>query len=113
MGFVLNQKDVIALNMEFEDGALHNETSLDFALGYAKRTENWTKSLAWIVRAILIDHVFEEGNKRTAALLIKTYAEYKGHTTYDDRVLKLIKEMLLKNTTSITRIEEMIKDAIK
>ena len=81
MKFTLTKKDIIALNQEFEDGALHNETSLDFALSYAKRTENWTKALAWLVRAILTDHVFREGNKRTAALLIKAYAEYEGHKT--------------------------------
>ncbi len=113
MKFSLTKKDILALNQEFEDGNLHNETSLDFALGYAKRTDNWTKALAWLVRAILIDHVFEEGNKRTAALLIKAYVEYQGHGTYNDKIVKLIKEIILKNITSINRIEELIKDAIK
>ena len=61
----------------------------------------------------MLDHVFEEGNKRTAALLIKSYAEYEGHKTYDDKLLKLIKNILIKNTTNINQIEEMIKDAIK
>ena len=113
MKFALTRKDIFALNQEFEDGALHKEASLDFALSYARRTENWTKALAWLVRAILIDHVFEEGNKRTAALLIKAYAEHQGHGTYNDRVVKLIKEIILKNITSISRIEELIQDAIK
>lgn len=113
MKFTLTKKDIIALNQEFEDGALHNEPSLDFALSYAKKTENWTKALALLVRAILIDHVFEEGNKRTAALLVKSYAEYEGHSTYDDKILKMIKQILLKNVTGIRRIEEMVKDAIK
>jgi prophage maintenance system killer protein len=113
MKLSLTKKDILALNLEFEDGAFHNETSLDFALSYAKRTDNWTKALAWLVRAILIDHVFEEGNKRTTALLIKAYAEYQGQGTYNDRVVKLIKEIILKNITSISKIEEMIKDAIK
>jgi len=113
MKFTLNKKDIIALNQEFEDGTLHNEASLDFALSYARRTENWTKALALIVRAILIDHVFQEGNKRTAALLIKSYAEFEGYKTYDDKILKLIKDILVKNISGITRIEELIKDAIK
>lgn len=113
MKFSLTKKDIVALNQEFEEGTFHNETSLDFALGYAKRTDNWTKALAWLVRAILIDHVFEEGNKRAAALLIKAYAEYHGHKTYDDKVVKLIKKVILKNITSINKIEELIKDAIK
>ncbi len=113
MKFMLNKKDIITLNQEFDEGNIINEASLDFGLSYAKRTENWTKALAYLTRAILLDHVFEEGNKRTAALLIKSYAEYEGHKTYDDKLLKLIKNILIKNTTSINHIEEMIKDAIK
>ena len=113
MKFTLTKKDIIALNQEFDTGSLFNDASLDFALAYAKNTENWTKALAWLVRAILLDHVFEEGNKRTAALLIKSYAEFEGHEAYDDKILKLIKEVLLKNITGITKIEDMIKDALK
>jgi len=113
MKFLLTKKDIIALNQEFEEGTLHNETSLDFALSYANKTENWTKALALLTRAILLDHVFEEGNKRTTALLIKAYAEHEGHNTIDDKILKSIKEIILKNISSIKRIEEMIKDAIQ
>ncbi|MBI2129836.1 hypothetical protein HYU07_06385 [Candidatus Woesearchaeota archaeon] len=113
MKFILTKKDIVALNQKFADGAFHNEASLDFALSYSRKNENWTKALAWLARAILIDHVFEEGNKRTTALLIKSYAEYEGYETYDDKIAKLIKEMLLKNISGIVKIEEMIKDAIK
>jgi|TARA_B100002003_G_C14008039_1_gene486408 prophage maintenance system killer protein len=113
MKFILTKKDIVGFNQKFDEGNLSNESSLDFALSYAKRTENWTKALAFLVRAILIDHVFEEGNKRTAALLIKFYAEYEGKRTYDDKILLLIKEILIKNITSIMKIEEMIKNAIK
>ncbi|MBS3141931.1 hypothetical protein J4464_00910 [Candidatus Woesearchaeota archaeon] len=113
MKFAPTKKDILALNQEFEDGALHNEASLEFALSYARRTENWTKGLAWLVRAILIDHVFEEGNKRTAALLIKAYAEYRGYGTYNDRIVRMIKDIILRNITSISRIEELIQNAIK
>ncbi|MBW2984986.1 Fic family protein [Candidatus Woesearchaeota archaeon] len=113
MRFALTKKDIIALNQEFEGGSVHNEASLDFALGYARKTENWTKALAWLVRAILLDHVFEDGNKRTAALLIKAYTEYENHKTYDDKLIKLIKKIILGKISSIKRIEDMIKDAIK
>jgi len=113
MRFILTKKDIVAFNQEFEDGNLHNEPSLDFALNYAKKTENWTKALSLLTRAILIDHVFEEGNKRTVALLIKAYVEYEGHTTYNDKILNLIKEILLKNITDIKKIEDMLKNAIK
>ncbi len=113
MAFMLSKKDIIVLNQQFEDGSLHNEASLDFAISYARRTANWPKALAYLTRAILIDHVFKEGNKRTAALLIKSYAEYESCKTYDDKIVKLVKEVLLKNTISLVKIEDMIKDAIK
>lgn len=113
MKFILNKKDVIALNQQFEDGTLNNEASLDFALSYAKKTENWTKALAWLVRAILLDHVFMEGNKRTATLLIKAYAEYEGYDTYDDKVVKLIKGIVIRRITGIKSIEDLIKDAVR
>jgi prophage maintenance system killer protein len=113
MKFMITKKDIIALNQEFENGKIHNEASLDFILSHTKKTENWTKALALLTRAILIDHVFEDGNKRTAALLIKTYAEYEGHKTYNDKITQLIKEIIIKNITSIKKIEEKIKNAIK
>lgn len=113
MKFMLTRKDIIALNQEFDEGNVVNEASLDFALSYAKRTENWTKALAFLTRAILLDHVFEEGNKRTAALLIKSYVTYEGHETVDDKIIKMIKEIIVKKVTSIQKIEDMIKNAIR
>ncbi|MBW2967083.1 hypothetical protein KY362_01210 [Candidatus Woesearchaeota archaeon] len=113
MKFVLNKKDIIAMNQEFDHGVMYNEASLDFALSYAGKTDNWTKALALLVRAILIDHVFEEANKRTTALLIETYAEYEGYRVNTKKLLLLVKNVLLKNITSVNRIEEMIKDAIE
>jgi len=113
MKFILTKKDIIALNQKFEKCNIINEASLEFALSYAKKTENWTKALAFIVRAIILDHVFEDGNKRVAALLIKTYAEYEGYEIYNDKLLKLIKIIIIKKISSIKKIEDMIKDAIK
>ena len=113
MKFILNKKDIVALNQRFEDGSMQNPTSLDFAISYAKKTENWIKALAFLTRAILLDHVFEEGNKRTAALLIKSYAVYEGHNVYEDKLLNMIKKVILKNVTSIRGLEEMIKDVIR
>ena len=113
MKFILTKKDIIALNQEFEQGFTYNEASLNFALSYANKTENWTKALALLTRAILLDHVFEEGNKRTTALLIKAYAEYEGHKVYNDKLVRLIKEVILRNITNLRTIEEKIKDVIK
>ena len=113
MKFTLTKKDIIALNQMYDQGTLINESSLDFAFSYARKTENWTKALAYLTRAILLDHVFEEGNKRTAALLIRSYAEFEGYETYGNRIALLVKEVILKKIASIRRIEEMIKDVVK
>lgn len=113
MKFILTKKDIVDLNQKFDRGDFHNESSLDFALSYAKKTENWIKALAWITRAILLDHVFEEGNKRTAALLIIVYAEFEGHEVYEDRVIKTIRTIITKKITSITKIEDMINNVIR
>ena len=113
MKFILNSKDIIALNQEFDFGKLHNEASLDFAISYARKTENWTKALAFLTRAILIDHVFEEANKRTAALLIMTYSEYEGYMTNSSKIAIMIKNIILKNITSIKKIEDMIQNVIR
>ena len=109
---ILNKKDIIALNEIFEDGSTINESSLDFALSFARKTTNWHKSLAILIRAILLDHVFEEGNKRTAAILLKTYVEHKGFSTNDGRVVLFVKKVIEKNISNLRKLEEMIKDAI-
>ena len=96
MKFVLTKKDVIALNEEFEEGVLSNEPSLDFSLSYAKKTENWTKALAFLVRAILLDHVFEDGNKRTAAAVIMTYLDINNMSYNKDKIGQIIIRILKK-----------------
>ena len=109
----LNLKDIVAINQEFHNGKLANEGSLAFALSYARRTTNWVKALAIITRAILIDHAFEDGNKRTAAAVIFTEAHMQGFTVNKNRLAHLIEAVLRKNVTSTRELEEMIKDVIK
>lgn len=113
MKFMLTKKDIIALNEQFDNGKLSNESSLDFAIGYARKTVNWVKALAYLVRAINLDHVFEEGNKRTAALLIKSYAEYEGFEIYPNKLTILIKDISTNKIKNIRKIEEKINEIIK
>ncbi|MBD3164601.1 hypothetical protein GF323_05335 [Candidatus Woesearchaeota archaeon] len=114
MKFTLTKKDIFALNQKIkEHTCFRNEQSLDFALSYARRTENWIKALAYAVRAINLDHVFEDGNKRTTALLIKSYIEYEGYEAYKDKVVKLVADIATNRIKSIKRIEEKIKNVIK
>ena len=110
---ILTRKDVVAINATFHDGKIVNESSLSFALGYARKTTNWHKALAFITRAILIDHVFEDGNKRTSAAIILTECYHQGFHVNKTRLAKLIEHALKKNVHDIRTLEEMIKDVIE
>jgi hypothetical protein len=106
---VLSKKDIISLNQHFHDGTILNEGSLDYAISLARKTTNWSKSLAYLVRSILLDNVFEEGNKRTTALLILTYSSMLGYDITDKKISTLIKSVVLLKIIDLRKIEEMIK----
>lgn len=110
---MIGVEDLVKINKQFDSGRIVNEGSLRFALSNSKYTKDWTKQLAYFVRAILIDHVFEEGNKRTAsALMMAVLEEYK--IAYDpEKVDSIIIEIIKKNITSIDKIRRMIKDVTR
>jgi len=110
---MLSKKDLITINMEFHNGRVMNQGSLDYAIDYIRRSNNWLKSSAFLARAILIDHIFEDGNKRTAAAVIMTYMEMNSIHFNPDRVSKLILQVIIKNITDIRKIERLIKNVIE
>ena len=76
---MINKKDIISFNIEIgEKGELHNESSLDFALGIIKTRKSWLYELSYLARSLLVDHAFTDGNKRTALALVLTYFDDKG-----------------------------------
>ena len=109
---ILNKKDILAFNQKFDFGNFKNESSLDFALSQLKRNIAWTRKLAFLVRAILIDHVFEEGNKRTSCAVLLFYIEHEGYTIEEKKAVGIIKTILLKNIISVEKIKRMIEDAV-
>jgi prophage maintenance system killer protein len=110
---MINKKDIIAINQRFDKGNFDNESSLDYALSHLKHQISWTKQLAYIIRAILIDHVFEEGNKRTACAVLIAHVDLNSCKINEKKALDIIKRVVLKNITSISNIQEMIEDAIQ
>ena len=108
----VTEKDIIAINQMLDAGKVVNKSSLDFALTYSRRTRNWLKSLALLTRAILIDHVFEEGNKRTAAAVIITYMDI-NHISYNkDKIGDILIRIIKKNITNVNTIARLIEDVI-
>lgn len=110
---MLTEKDLITINRRFSDGNIVNNSSLKYVVSYIKRSNSWIKSLANLTRAILIDHIFEDGNKRTTAALIAYYLEDKDYNYNIDQINKIIIRILKKNITNIEEIERLIENVIK
>ena len=110
---MINKQDVIEINKQFDKGTMVNEASLDFAFSNLQHTKNWAKQLAYLIRAILIDHAFEEGNKRTAAALIMTILECQKIDYNPKKVDETVLTILKKNIADINKIGRLIKDVIQ
>lgn len=105
---MLSKKDVIAMNQEFHTGKIANESSLDFALAQVQRSKNWLKTAAILSRAILVDHVFEDGNKRTAAGAVMTIMRMNNIPFIPGKIDNIVVEITKKNITKIRDVEKVI-----
>lgn len=111
---LLNKKDLVRINQEIgANGKLSNENSLDYALSVTKQRKSWLYELAYLVRSLLVDHVFEDGNKRTALAIILSYFEEKGVKYDRNRVPAIVHKIAKKNINNVTRIMELIKSGIR
>lgn len=110
---MITKEDIVKINKRFDKGNVVNSGALDFALSSTKHSKDWLTQAAYLIRAILIDHVFEEGNKRTAAALL--YAFYEDYNKAYDiyKIDKIITGIVTKNITDIAKIRRMIKDAVR
>ena len=109
---MLSKEDVISINKMFDAGKVVNGSSLEFALSTARKTKDWITQLAYLLRSIVVDHVFEEGNKRTGTAVFIAYA--KAHKKACDiyKVDQIIRDLIQKRITDIAKIRRMIKHAI-
>ena len=98
---MFSHRDVIQINQIFDTGKVINKSSLDFAVSSAQNSKDWITQLAFILRAIVVDHIFEEGNKRTASALFVAYCKMhqKRYDLY--KIDLIIKNLIQKNETNI------------
>ncbi|MBI1935217.1 hypothetical protein HYS31_02145 [Candidatus Woesearchaeota archaeon] len=109
----LNKKDLIGLNQQIgQSGKLHNEHSLDFALSISKQNKSWLYELSYIVRSLLVEHCFEDGNKRTAIITVITHFENNDLEYDKDKLIKNIFIIAKKNITDINKIMRLLKNVI-
>lgn len=108
----ISKEDIIRIGKGF-GGELRNDASIDFALEKQENSKlGEYKKLAYLIRAIVIDHPFTDGNKKTAAYVVFAFAEQ-----FNKQVdLELIKEQMISiasnNVNSIRAIEERLKNVI-
>lgn len=110
---MLTERDIIKINKMFDKGTVINKSSLDFAVKAVNSTKDWVTQVAYLIRAIALDHVFEEGNKRTALAVLLAYfgANRKAYDLF--KTEKVVIGIITRNITSIERIREKIKNAVR
>ena len=106
------EKDVINLNKLFSNGIIRNKGSLSFALSSIKNKGS-LEQLSYLVRAVITDHVFEDGNKRTAAVLIIAYFTEFEIGFDKEKITKAVLDIASKNITNIAKIRRIIKNVIR
>ena len=101
------------MNQEIgEHGSFQNESSLDFALHMLKHQKSWLYNLSYLVRCMLIDHVFTDGNKRTAYVLIRATLEDKGLEGDKQKLYLTVLTIAKKNIRDVHVIMRLIKNGI-
>ena len=110
----LTKKDIIAFNKQLgEQGITRNESSLDFALSIAKTKKNWLYELSYLTRSLLIDHVFVDGNKRTA-LLVVIFDFDENKKQFDrNQLLRTMKIIAQKNITNPLKIMRLLYNVVR
>jgi prophage maintenance system killer protein len=109
----MNKKDIIAINQEIgESGELQNPGSLEFALSIIKQQRSWLYELSYLVRSMLVDHAFVDGNKRTSLALILLYLKEQGIEYDRQKIVLKVYNISKKNIKDINKIMRLIKNGI-
>ena len=100
--------EIVRINRK-HGGSLINKSSLDFAVDKANREENIWKSNAHLVRGIIVNHAFLDGNKSTASeIILKRFARKNircNKTLFSRGIIDIAK----KNEGNINKITRRLK----
>ena len=109
----ISKKDLLRINDGF-GGNLRSDHSLDYAMDMQEnRKIGPYKKLAYLFRAILVDHPFSDGNKRTAAFIALAFTEENRKEVNRELLLHHIVSIAKQNISDIRNIEWRLKNAIK
>lgn len=108
---IITIEEIQDINKQFDTGEIVNKSSLEFALNAVQKSKDWVTQLAYLLRTIVLDHVFKEGNKRTAVAIFIAFCTMKNKQYDIYKVDQIIKNMIQKNITDINKIRRLIKNA--
>lgn len=102
------KEDIIKINKEL-GGKLNRPGSLDFACDNIKNEKNVYKKSAYLIRAIAIDHPFDDFNKSTATIIVLREFKKKGIKINEEAFLRTIKNIVKKNIVDLKKIEKKLR----
>ena len=109
----ISKEDLLRINNGF-NGNLRSDSSPDFALEkFDSKKLGKYKKLAYLMRAILVDHPFSDGNKRTATFFVFAFAEENKKEVDRELLIHQIVSIAKNNIHDIRNIENRLKTAIK
>ena len=109
----ISKEDLLRINRGF-GGNLRSSSSLDFAFSKLEnRKLGLYKRLAYLWRAILVDHPFSDGNKRTAAFVAFVFATEENKKIDRELLLHRIVSIAKNNIHEIRNIEWRLKNGSK
>jgi prophage maintenance system killer protein len=109
----ISKEELLRINKGF-GGELRNGSSIDYAMDVQNNKKLGVyKKLAYLIRAILVDHPFSDGNKRTAAYIALKFANECNKEVDRELLLHHIIAIAKDNITEIRQIEWRMKNAIK
>ena len=108
----ISKKNLLRINHDF-GGNLRSDSNLDFAIVQQENNRGGVyKKLAYLLKAILVDHPFSDGNKRTATYMSLAFAEQFKKQVNRELLLHHITSIAKQNITDIINIEWRLKNAI-
>jgi prophage maintenance system killer protein len=110
---IISKADLLRVNAGF-GGNLRDNSSIDFAFDKIKDSKlgNY-KKLAFFIRAILVDHPFSDGNKRTATFICLAFADENKKQVERELLIDQIISIAKNNIQEIRNIEQRLKNAIR
>lgn len=109
----ISKEDLLRINVGF-GGGLRNDASLDFAFDVQGNNKLGVyKKLAYLLRAILVDHPFTDGNKRTAMFVVLAFANEHDKKVDRELLLHQIVSIAKRNITDIRNISDRLSSVVR